>query len=303
VDSRWFVVFSVCVVGCDPGPRCGTGALDPETDTCVCPLAEDAASTCELPRDRFDTQAHRGARSTFAPGNTLPAFVEAIRLGADTLEGDLQRTLDGAVVLNHDATLSAECVFAGPGVAPASRVVAELTAEEIALFDCHPAIAGLDPPPRLEAVLDLRTRANVGFDLELKDPAPDVVDTIMQAFVDYDSACGHCLEDRLLIQSFDEDALRRARDAFRGMLDFETSFLVLYPGDDPAYVAQFADVYAPTAPTLDAEFIARFHDAGLRVIPWTVNDEAEMCGLIDMGVDGIISDDPALLVRTAERCR
>ena len=51
-------------------------------------------------------------------------------------------------------------------------------------------------------------------------------------------------------------------------------------------------MYAPTAPALDADFIAEFHRAGLRVIPWTVNETQDMARLIDWGVDGIITDYP-----------
>lgn len=288
---------------CADSARCGTGVFDPSSGTCTCPDAADPTSSCVLPRDRFDAEAHRGARATFAPGNTLPSFIEAIRVGADTLEGDMQVTSDRAVVLNHDDTLSAECVWVGSGAAPASRAVADLTANEVAQFDCHPSIAGIDAPPRLEAVLDLRTRANVRFDLELKITTTPEVDTAMQALVAYDAACAHCLSGRLIVQSFDEAALRRARTAYGDAFDFEISYLTALGLDDPATVATFADIYAPNFGSVTGDLVAQFHAAGLRVLPWTVDDEPTMCSLIDLGVDGIISDDPALLGRVRVTCR
>jgi glycerophosphoryl diester phosphodiesterase len=62
-------------------------------------------------------------------------------------------------------------------------------------------------------------------------------------------------------------------------------------------------VYAPNYAVVTRELVRDYHAAGLRVLPWTVNDAAAMCDLMDLGVDGIISDDPGLLVRTAARCR
>lgn len=294
---------AVLLASCDDAPRCGTGDFDEIRNACVCPDAADPASSCELPRDRFDTQAHRGARSVIPPGNTIPAFVEAIRLGIDTLEGDLQITADREVILNHDPSLSSECVYVGPGPAPASRVVADLMAAEIALFDCHPDLAGIDPPPSLASVLDLHTRANVGFDLELKVTTIPEVDTAMQALVDYDTVCGHCLGGRLLVQSFDADALRHARAAYATGLGFEFSYLSLFPDADPAGVAQFAEVHAPLYSTVTAEVVLDFHAVGVRIVPWTVDDETAICDLVRIGVDGIISNDPVLLIDTVARCR
>lgn len=259
-------------------------------------------ASCRLPRDAFDVEGHRGARATFPPGNTLPSFVEAIRVGADTLEGDMQITKDGKVVLNHDATLSPECQYVGSGATPASRAVADLLAAEVALFDCHPDLPGIDPPPRLEAVLDLRTRANVAFDLELKVTTAPEVDTAMQALVAYDLACAHCLTGRLLVESFDSAALIQARSSYGSQLAFESSYLTSVGLDDPAVVAPFADVYAPLYTAVTADLVSSFHAAGVRVLPWTVDDEPTMCDLLALGVDGMISDDPALLAHAVATC-
>lgn len=303
---RWVgavLLASAILAACDASPRCGTGTYDEATGTCRCPMAADAASTCVLPRDAFMVEAHRGARSTVPPGNTLPSFIEAIHVGADVLEGDMLLTFDGAVILNHDPTLSAACVYAGPGPAPATRVVAALTADEVALFDCHPTLAGIDAPPRVEDVLDLHTRANVEFDLELKEMGIPEADVAMSALRDYDEACGGCLEGRLRVQSFDLEVLRHVRGTFGSTFDFETSFLSL-TGDAPlAEVAEVADVLAPLSPIVDATLVDAAHAAGLRVLPWTVNTEATMCSLIALGVDGIISDDPGLLAEALVRCR
>ena len=296
-------VFVWLLSGCDDGTRCGTGAFDASLGLCTCPDAADPASRCELPRDAFDVEAHRGARSTLPPGNTLPAFVEAIRLGADTLEGDLRLTLDRRVVLSHDATLASECVYAGDGPAPPTRVIAELLASDVDRFDCHPSIDGVDAPPRLEAVLDLRTRANVRFDLELKETAAPDVDTAMQAFVAYDAACGGCLAGLLQIESFSAEALVQARASYGAMLACDVSSLVTATVDDPAWVASFADVYSPMYVGVTEELVRAYHAAGVRVLPWTVDQDATMCELVRLGVDGLISDDPALLGQTYARCR
>lgn len=303
MPSLRVVIPLILLVACgDSKPRCGTGVEDPETGLCTCPDVEEHGSSCELPRDAFVVEGHRGAFASRPPGNTMPSFLEAIRVGADVLEGDLRLTADEEVVFNHDPTLSPECVFAWAGSEP-SRVVAELTLYELAGFDCHPELPGIQSPPQLEEVLDLRVRANVGFDLEFKEMGPLEAEITMRALVAYDSRCNGCLDGRLQIQSFDLEVLRGARGDLGDEVDASYSYLSLTPDEDLAAIAAIADVYAPYSLLVTAALVDEAHAAGLRVLPWTVNDANQMCRLIGFGVDGIISDDPALLARTYAECR
>ena len=143
----------------------------------------------------FDVEGHRGSAGTVPPGNTIPSYQEAIAVGATTLEGDMRLTSDGQPVMLHDAAIPLDCVWV-PGGSPPTRTVALLTAAQVAQFDCHPAIAGVQPPPTIEALLDLHAGNALGFNLEFKVNGAANVEAFMPAIVDYNFACAGCLQDR-----------------------------------------------------------------------------------------------------------
>ena len=99
---------------------------------------------------------------------------------------------------------------------------------------------------------------------------------------------------RVIVQSFDHRSLRAIRlvDA-----DIRLAALTRDPPRDPAAYADWgATVWSPRASTLDAELLEMAQAAGLLVIPWTVNDPEDMQDLIELGVDGLITDRPDLLL-------
>ena len=102
------------------------------------------------------------------------------------------------------------------------------------------------------------------------------------------------LEGRVIIQSFDHRSLRAIR-----LADAEIRLAAL-TSDPPRDLAQYADwgaqIWSPRASTLDDRLLAQAHAAGLLVIPWTVNDPDEMNDLIELGVDGLITDRPDILL-------
>ena len=101
------------------------------------------------------------------------------------------------------------------------------------------------------------------------------------------------IEDRVVVQSFDHRSLRaiRAVDS-----DIRLAALTGDPVSDPGgYVEWGASIWSPRASTVDLDGINAAHDAGLFVIPWTVNDPGEMQSLIELGVDGLITDRPDLV--------
>lgn len=102
------------------------------------------------------------------------------------------------------------------------------------------------------------------------------------------------LEDRVIIQSFDHRSLRAVRAVDS---DVRLAALTRDPPRDPAQYADWgAAIWSPRASTLDEELLTRAQAAGLLVIPWTVNDPDDMQALIDLGVDGLITDRPDLLL-------
>ena len=105
---------------------------------------------------------------------------------------------------------------------------------------------------------------------------------------------GRFLTNRIIIQSFDHRSLRTIRD-----IDGEIRLAALTTGGEAkldVYAAYKFNIWSPNQRDVTAELIAKAHDEGLVVIPWTVNETADMQRLIGWGVDGLISDRPDLLL-------
>ncbi len=102
------------------------------------------------------------------------------------------------------------------------------------------------------------------------------------------------LRDRVIVQSFDHRSLRAIR-----LVDPEIRLAALTrdpPRDPGEYATWGASIWSPRASTLDADLMSQAQGAGLLVIPWTVNDPDDMQELIELGVDGLITDRPDLLL-------
>lgn len=295
------------------------------------PVPSSADVDADVP---FDVQGHRGARG-LRPESTLPGFEVALDLGVDTLELDLHFTGDGQVVVWHDPTISADkCVSNGNGGAALGSPIADLTRDELAGFRCaenpdperfpdqeaEPTpIAGDDysivtlgelfdfVAGYAESDLkspDQRTNAEtVRFNIETKR-RPEQPDTIGDGFdgetpgpfelaiLDVIAARG--IADRVTIQSFDHRSLRAIR-----AVD-ESIQLAALTRRNVAFApefAEFAEIWSPDHRSLSASGLNDAHVAGMLVVPWTVNDPSDMLRLIDLGVDGLISDRPDLVVR------
>jgi len=219
--------------------------------------------------------AHRGA-SGEAPENTLAAFDLALEQGADVLELDVRPTADGAIVTVHDPTLLR--TVGDP------RCVEEMTREEVQALD-HPA-----RPATLDAVFE-RYGRGTRYVVDLKDPEPAwerrVVETIER----------HGVADRVVVQSFDTEALVRLHDAAP-----ELTYWTLYRRADSAAIdvdgiPRFAAGFGAWHPHVDAELIARARSRGLAVRPWTVDEPAEAQRLLALGVTGLITNLPGVVSR------
>jgi glycerophosphoryl diester phosphodiesterase len=225
-----------------------------------------------VPRPSVEAEliAHRGA-SGCAPEHTFAAFDLALEQGADVLELDVRATADGELVLLHDPTL--ERTTSDP------RPIHALTAATVAELD-HPA-----RPVALDAVLE-RYRDDARFLVDLKDPVPAwegrVVDVIER----------HGLRERAVIQSFDLPALGRLRRTAPSV-----PVATLYRRTDRAAievdaVPSFATGIGPWHGVVDAGLVDAAHARGLAVRPWTVDEPAEAQRLLELGVDGVITNRP-----------
>lgn len=230
---------------------------------------------------RIEITAHRGY-SSMAPENTLSAVAKAMEAGADWAEVDAQETKDGVVVLLHDASL------ARTGLDP--RRLSDLTLEELRGIDVGrafaPAFAG-ERVPTLEEVLDLargRLKLNVELKYHGEDPrlARDVARTIGGAH----------FEGRCIVTSMDLGALSVVR---RECPSLKTGAILTSLDDDVGALA--VDVLSVVPSLVSAPFILRARQCGMSVHVWTVDDEREAERLMALGVDNLITNDPAKMIR------
>ena len=218
--------------------------------------------------------AHRGA-SAVERENTLAAFAEAARAGADWVELDVRRSADDVLIVHHDARLED------------GRAIVEV--DQDALPEHVPTLA-----EALEAC------TGMGVNVEIKndpgDPDYDAEHQVSTAVAGLVTA--YRPHDELLISSFNIDAVARIHaidpDIPIGLVVFDVLNV-----DQLIERSAACDHRAvnPHSAATDRRFVERAHAAGLAVNVWTVNEPERVAELADMGVDGIISDDPAMVRR------
>lgn len=230
--------------------------------------------------------AHRGGASE-APENTLPAFQHAIDLGYRYLETDVHRTADGVLVAFHDARLDR--------VTDSTGAIAELTWDEVS----KARVDGRAPIPRFEELLAAWPDARINVDPK----ADDAVDVL----VDIVARTGSL--DRICVGSFSDDRIRRARERLGPGLctgmgpDEMVGLLRAFDGEAVAFQSQAAQIPAVDfkgRPLATPEFVDVAHRHGIAVHVWTIDDPAEMHRLLDIGVDGIMTDRPQVLREVLE---
>ncbi len=211
--------------------------------------------------------AHRGCTEGFVE-NTLEAFVEARRRGADGVEFDVRRSADGALVIHHDAEV--------PGVG----LISETTVSEL--------------PPHVPLLAEvIEACAGMAMNVEIKnwpgDPGYDPSGSISRAVAAELSEHGPL--EGLIVSSFDAptiEALRAAEPSIPiGWLLGATA-----PLEDALEAARRRDYQAihPFFATLRAPFVQRCHEGGLAVNVWTPNEDRDLEAMLEMGVDTLITD-------------
>ncbi len=256
----------------------------------------------------MEIHGHRGSRGTH-PENTLPAFQEAVDCGAAFLELDLQMTADDIPMVFHDPEVSARLCARRDGRPLAVPVpVRALKAAELADFECGSVRQSRFPDqrlspgaaiPRFDEVLAWARTNRIGLNVELKSeisgtlPPPDpdrYADIVLGAIR------RHGLLDRVRLQSFDFEPLRRIRSREKGailacLFEERRDFIA-------ETIAIGAQIVAPFFEFVTREFIAECHRHALRVVPWTVNESRQWQELVSWGIDGIITDYPRRLQET-----
>jgi len=245
---------------------------------------------------------HRGSAGTH-PENTLEAFAAAAAIGIQYLELDIHMTRDGEIVVSHDDHLERTCGRAG--------VIREMTYAELASADAGRmfTLDGANFPfrdkgirvPRLAEVLAAFPKLPI--EIEIKQIAPSVV-VPMLGVID---RAGR--RRSVFVASEHQQPLDEVRMLAPGI---PTNFSYIESGGFfQAMVSR--DNYRPPGDALQIprsyeswqlvtpDSVEFAHRIGLEVHVWTVNEEAEMEELFDMGVDGLISDYPRRLLDVIRR--
>ena len=238
------------------------------------------ASRLDLEADVAIT-AHRGA-SIAAPENTLAAFRAAMDAGATYIELDVQHTRDRQIAVLHDGDLMRM------GGDP--RRIGDLAAADLALIDIgrkYDAAFTGERAPLLKEVIDLvRGRMKINVELKYNVPDPELAPAVVDLLRRED------MLDQVVITSLDYAALRQVESIEPGL---QTGHIVTAAvGNVVRTEADFLSLNSAKATT---SLIRRAHAAGKGVHVWTVNTPEVMVRMIERGVDNIITDDPALLVR------
>ena len=217
--------------------------------------------------------AHRGA-SAAHPENTLEAFRAAAQLAADAVELDVRRTVEGTLVVHHDAQL-------GDG-----RIIRQLRTDELPPH--VPSLAdALDACGGLRVLIEIK---NLPSDPDF-DPAEEVADGVVAMVRDLRMA------SRVQVSSFHLPTIDRVRE-----LGLATGYLVatVSDGDIDRAVRHGHGAYHPWHGWLRTSVIDEAHRAGVEVNPWTVDDPARMAELIAWGVDGLITNVPDIARRVID---
>jgi glycerophosphoryl diester phosphodiesterase len=277
----------------------------------------------------FDLQAHAGGRAQ-ATGESLRAFAKSLELGVSTLELDINITKDRQPLVWHDPIIDPQqCDDTGPAFAGdpsypyVGKLIHELTLAQIRMLDCgkpNSQFPGAEVVrgnkiailPEVFALAD-SYRADVRYNIETKVAADrPAISADPQEFVDVVLAAVRAAGkvDRVEIQSFDWRTLPLVHQA-----EPSIPLVALWSADtwipdspwlagvnpavigDPVIGATLvgANILSPAYLLVDKALVGRAHALGLGVIPWTVDDANEMRALIADGVDGIITNYPALL--------
>jgi glycerophosphoryl diester phosphodiesterase len=264
---------------------------------------------------KLDLQGHRGCRGLL-PENSIAGFIHAIDLGVATLEMDVVVDAENELIVSHEPFMSAEiCLMPNGDSIPDSAQyelnIYKMNYSEIMQFD-----AGMKPHPRfteqkklpsykpkLQAIMDTveaytaaNNRQPIRYNIELKSTTetdtvyhPIPSEFVQYVFEEIDSRVGW---ERVTLQSFDFRVLQEIHQKYP---DITLSLLIEneLPFQENLDSLGFTpDVYSCEFVLLSQSNVKDLQKQGIKVIPWTVNEVADMQKLVEWGVDGLISDYP-----------
>ena len=226
--------------------------------------------------------AHRGGASD-APENTMPAFARAIELGYTYLETDVHSTRDGVLLAFHDDDLLRTCGVTGK--------ISELDYSEVR----KAKVNGLEHIPLLQDIFDAWPHARINIDCKSDAALAPLIDALRAPNV-LDKVCVGSFSDKrlsVLRETFGPSLCSSLGPKQVALLRVRSWIGVVKPFEG-ALAAQIPLKQGPITLT-DKRLVDDAHSAGLQVHVWTIDEPDEMEHLLDLGVDGIMTDKPLVL--------
>ena len=222
--------------------------------------------------------AHRGGASEY-PENTLAAFQNAADLGYRYIETDVHASKDGVLMAFHDDDLTRTCAI--------NARISDLTYSELRSV----LVQGKEPIPTLHEVLESFPTSRINIDCK-SDGAVQPLLKLLST---------RAIRDRVCIGAFSDRRLNHLRDHFgpslcTSMGPREVAELRLLPLR-AAFRAHAAQVPMATGPVniVTRRFVEKCHERNLHVHVWTIDNDNTMRSLLDLGVNGIMTDMPSVL--------
>jgi glycerophosphoryl diester phosphodiesterase len=234
--------------------------------------------------------AHRGGAIEHLE-NTMPAFEACVAMGYRYIETDVRVTADGVLLAFHDATLER--------VTDRSGRIEHLTWDQVA----EARIGGREPVVRLEDLLGAWPDVRFNLDIKAAGVLAPLVRTVRRLGA----------VDRICVGSFSDARVAAARRLFgpslctslgpRGVAALRLSSYSPRAARLARFQAGCAQVPLQLGgrALVDERFLQAAHARGLQVHVWTVDTEAESAAMLDLGVDGIMTDRPAMLREVLEK--
>ncbi|MCF4100790.1 glycerophosphodiester phosphodiesterase [Gillisia sp. M10.2A] len=267
---------------------------------------------------KIEVQGHRGQRG-HSPENSISGFLAAIEKGVDVVEMDVVMSKDGEIVVSHEPFMSSLYMLtpAGDTIAKSEELnynLYAMTYDSIRRFDSGSKGNKLFPlqqtkktyKPLLTEVIDSiesyvhSNRLNeIGYNIEIKSgeseygksqPQPkEFVKAIMNILK------GSPIISRMNIQSFDINILEEMHKSYP---EVKLAYLVGHGNfeENMERISFQPEIYSPHFKLLNKKEVNSIKGVGMKVIPWTVNEQADIDAVKAMGVNGIITDFPERVI-------
>ena len=250
------------------------------------PVQEASAKAESVKTKKVEVVAHRGAAG-YAPENTIAAYDLGVKMKADFIEIDVQRTKDGELVSIHDNKVDRTTDGTG--------FVGDLTLEQIRSLDAgswfNEKYKG-EKVPTFEEILK-RYRGKTGILIELKSPElyPGIEKQVAQTLKKYNMDKPR--NGKIIIQSFNFESMKITD---RLLPNIPIGVLTSARADTTDQALQafssYADFFNPSYSLVTEDLVNKVHSNGMKIQSWTARSKEAVQFLLDMKVDGIITDYP-----------